>query len=294
MTTYRITHSTEYRYESEVSSSYGEVHLLPRDLPHQQTLSRSLSILPAPHDLRPRSDYFGNRASFFTILVPHVQLTVTATSVVAVQPHAESVPLIGDGAWEVARDALRAGDDPAAVDAVEFSLDSPLVAGAPALAALAATSFTPGRPLLGAIAALAAHIHTEFEYDTEATDVGTPLAEALERRAGVCQDFAHVLIGALRSIGLAARYVSGYLETDPPPGEERLTGADASHAWVSVWVPEAGWVDVDPTNDRFATDRYITTGWGRDYQDVAPVKGVIFTTGTTHELDVAVDVTRVD
>jgi transglutaminase-like putative cysteine protease len=290
VTTYRVTHATRYEYGAEVSTSYGEVHLLPRDLPHQQVQSRSLTIDPAPHDLRARADYFGNRTSFFTVLVPHLQLTVTATSTVTVQPTAD-VTLFGAVPWEAVRDAVRDAADP--VDVGQFALDSPSVAAGPELAAFAATAFTPGRPALDAVAALTSAIHEGFEYDTEATEVGTPVLEVLDRRAGVCQDFAHVMVGALRSVGLAARYVSGYLETDPPPGMERLRGADRSHAWASVWVPDAGWVDVDPTNDRFVTDRYVTTGWGRDYQDVAPVRGVIFTNAGEHTLEVSVDVARV-
>ncbi len=287
MNTYRIVHTTEYRYESQVSSSYGEAHLLPRELPGQRCSSRSLVIDPPPHDLRQRSDFFGNRASFFTILVPHLELSVTATSVVAVERSAGDPSLFGDVPWESVRDQGR--DDPEVQD---FALDSPLVKAAPALAALAAPSFTPGRPVLEAVAELSGAIHRDFTYDTAATTVTTTIAEVLERRAGVCQDFAHLLIGALRSIGLAARYVSGYLETMPAPGQERLAGADRSHAWVSVWVPEAGWIDIDPTNDRFVSDRHITTSWGRDYKDVPPLKGVIFTASKDQDLHVAVDVQR--
>jgi transglutaminase-like putative cysteine protease len=288
MATYEIVHVTEYRYESEVSSSYGEVHLLPRELPQQRCLAGSLTVDPAPNDLRQRSDYFGNRASFFTILVPHFQLSLTATSVVTVEPSSGDTSLFGDVAWEAVRDVVR--DE---AEAAEFALDSQLVAAGPALAALAAPLFGPGRPILDAVAELSSTIHATFEYEPGATTVTTTLDEVLERRAGVCQDFAHLMIGGLRSLGLAARYVSGYIETVPAPGQERLEGADRSHAWVSVWVPEAGWVDVDPTNDRFVGDRYVTTGWGRDYKDVPPVKGVIFTAGQDHELHVSVNVERV-
>jgi transglutaminase-like putative cysteine protease len=271
-----------------VSSSYGEVHLLPRELPRQQCLSRSLTVDPAPHDLRQREDYFGNRAAFFTIAAPHLQLSLTATSLVAVQPSTGDTSLFGDVAWEAVRDAV--GEE---AETVDFALDSPLVAAGARLEAFAAPLFPPGRPVLEAVAELSHTIHDTFEYDPGATTVTTTLDEVLDRRAGVCQDFAHLLIGSLRSLGLAARYVSGYLETVAPPGKEKLVGADRSHAWVSVWVPDAGWVDIDPTNDRFVGDRYVTTGWGRDYRDVPPVKGVIFTAGQDHELHVSVDVERV-
>jgi len=294
MATYQITHTTEYRYDSEVSSSYGEVHLLPRDLPTQRCRDASLTIDPRPQDLRYRTDFFGNRAGFFTVFTAHTHLSVTAASVVEVDGRGGDIPLFADQPWEVTRERLRALDDDAALEAAPFVFDSPLVAAAPALASLAEPSFTPGRPLMEAVADLSSRIHREFGYEPGSTSVHTSLAEVLETRAGVCQDFAHLLIGCLRSIGLAARYVSGYLETDPPPGREKLEGADVSHAWASVWVPGAGWVDVDPTNDRFVNDRHITTAWGRDYQDVSPLKGVIFTAGAEHELKVSVHVQRVE
>ena len=190
--TYRIVHTTEYRYESQVSSSYGEAHLLPREVPGQRCLSRAMTIDPAPHDLRQRADFFGNRASFFTILAPHLELSVTATSVVAVDRSAGDPSLFDDVPWESARDLGR--DDPEVVD---FALDSPLVTATPALAALAAPAFSPGRPVLEAVADLSGTIHRDFTYDTGATTVTTTLGEVLEHRAGVCQDFAHLLIGAL-------------------------------------------------------------------------------------------------
>jgi transglutaminase-like putative cysteine protease len=290
VTTYRITHRTEYRYESEVSSSYGEMHLLPRDLDSQTCRSSSVTIEPPPHELHKRADFFGNRTAYFSILVPHTNLTITTTSVVEVDSVAD-LPMFAAQPWEAVRDALRAGDD---VDAVQFALDSPLVPASAALAELAAPSFTAGRPVLEAVAALSHRIHDEFAYEPGATNVRTTVEEVLARRAGVCQDFAHLLIGCLRSLGLAARYVSGYLETDPPPGRDRLQGADRSHAWASVWLPGSSWIDVDPTNDRFVGPRHVTTAWGRDYGDVPPLKGVIYTEGVEHELSVKIDVVALD
>ncbi len=282
MVAFHVSHSTEYGYDSEVSSSYGEVHLLPRDLSTQRCRESTLAISPQPDDLRHRTDFFGNRAAFFSVQSPHTSLSVAATSIVEVEP-----PVVPEsvGPWEKAREV-----DP---DAAAFVIDSPLVATGPELVALAEPSFPPGRPLLEAVAGLSANIRRDFAYEPGATSVRSTIAEVLEARAGVCQDFAHLMIGCLRSLGLAARYVSGYLETDPPPGRPRLVGADASHAWVSVWVPENGWVGIDPTNDTFIGGRHITIGWGRDYQDVPPVKGVIFTAGGRHELSVRVDVTRI-
>ena len=285
MSTYRVTHQTEYRYESEVSASYGEIHLLPRDGPGQRTGSTSVLIDPPPHDLRHRVDIHGNRAGFFTVLTAHRSLVVKTISVVEVDERPGGAPA-STVAWEEARSVPW--------DVVEFRLDSPRVARSPALVELAAPSFTPGRPLVEALEDLCHRIHQGFAYEPGATDVRTTIDQVLERRAGVCQDFAHVYIGCLRSMGLAARYVSGYLETDPPPGREKLQGADQSHAWVSAWVPALGWVDVDPTNDVFVGDRHIVTAWGRDYADVTPLKGVIYTAGSRHELDVSVDVERVE
>jgi transglutaminase-like putative cysteine protease len=287
--TYHVVHRTEYRYESKVSSSYGELYLLPLDAPGQVCRSSLVRIEPQPHDYRERTDFYGNRAAYFAVLEPHTQLAVTAESVVDVTRPA-SLPLAVDQPWEVVRDRLRLdpGDD--AFDARGFVLDSPKVVVTPAVAAYAAESFPAGRPLTEALTELTSRIHTDFAYAPGATSVRTTLTELLEDRKGVCQDFAHLAVGCLRSVGLAGRYVSGYLETVPPPGRPRLVGADVSHAWASVFVPDAGWVDLDPTNDRFVSNRYVTTACGRDYGDVSPVKGVIYTDSTKNELLVSVDV----
>jgi transglutaminase-like putative cysteine protease len=291
--TYRVVHRTEYRYESEVSSSYGELYVLPRDAPGQVCRSARVRIEPEPYDYRERTDFYGNRAAYFAVLEPHTRLTVTAESLVDVS-RPDSIPPPVDQAWETIRDLLRRdpGDD--AFDARGFLLDSPKVAVTPAVTAYAAESFPAGRPLTEALTELTARIHADFAYAPGSTSVRTTLAELLEGRKGVCQDFAHLAVGCLRSVGLAARYVSGYLETRPPPGRPRLVGADVSHAWASVFVPDAGWVDVDPTNDRFVTDRYVTTACGRDYGDVSPLKGVIYTESKKHELHVSVDMSPLE
>jgi transglutaminase-like putative cysteine protease len=287
--TYHVVHRTEYRYESKVSSSYGELYLLPLDAPGQVCRSSLVRIEPQPHDYRERTDFYGNRAAYFAVLEPHTQLAVTAESVVDLTRPA-SLPLAVDQPWEVVRDRLRLDPDDDAFDARGFVLDSPKVVVTPAVAAYAAESFPAGRPLTEALTELTSRIHTDFAYAPGATSVRTTLTELLEDRKGVCQDFAHLAVGCLRSVGLAGRYVSGYLETVPPPGRPRLVGADVSHAWASVFVPDAGWVDVDPTNDRFVSNRYVTTACGRDYGDVSPVKGVIYTDSTKNELLVSVDV----
>ncbi|HEY5199260.1 MAG TPA: transglutaminase family protein [Solirubrobacteraceae bacterium] len=287
---YEVTHRTEYDYESDVSHSYSQLHLLPRELPGQRCLSSSVLVVPEPEDYRERVDFFGNRVSFLAIHEPHRKLSVTATSVVEVDGREDARPSFEcHRPWEDVRDALR-GAPADRIDAGQFSLDSPLVAASTRFADYAAVSFTAGRDFLDAVSDLSHRIHTEFEYKPGATSVSTPVDEVLDQREGVCQDFAHLAIACLRSIGLPARYVSGYLETDPPPGRPKLRGADASHAWLAVLVPGFGWLEVDPTNDRFASNRYIVTAFGRDYSDVPPLSGVIYTEGATTRLKVVVDV----
>lgn len=290
---YQITHHTEYRYETPVTTSYSEARLLPRNDGHQACVFSELVIDPAPADQRERIDHFGNRTVYFVIDRPHDELHVRAVSEVEVRAGEHRPERWGDLGWEEARRRLRAEHTAEALTARQFALDSPFVATGPALAGYAVPSFPPGRPLVDAVIDLSRRIHEDFEYQPGATTTATSVSEVLERRAGVCQDFAHLAIGCIRSTGLAARYVSGYLETDPPPGQERLLGADASHAWLSVYVPGDGWLELDPTNAQIPNHRYVITAWGRDYGDVTPIKGVVFSAGGAHELTVAVDVVRV-
>ncbi len=293
---YKITHQTIYHYNSPVSASYGQAHLLPRETSEQHVVSAELSFLPAAQDYRERTDFFGNRAAYFAIDEPHTQLAVVATSVVEVAEPA--LLLAGQAApWEVLRDRLATARGRQALEVAPFALASPRIQPTALLADYARSSFAAGRPLGEAVRSLAARIHRDFAFQPGATHVASSLEEVMAARRGVCQDFAHVAIGCLRSLGLAARYVSGYLETNPPPGQAKLLGADASHAWLAVWTgaePGAGpaWAGVDPTNDQLANDRYVVTAWGRDYDDVAPLKGVIQTEGSTTKLDVTVDVVR--
>lgn len=279
---YEVTHRTDYVYEKAVSASYGKAHLLPRDTPAQTCRRAEVRIEPGPDDQSEHLDAFGNRTLNFTILRPHTTLSVTGTSLVEVRDP-PALSLLGNRPWE---EAARAE----VIEVVEFRLDSPRVAASAELSAFAAPSFAPGRPIGDAVADLVHRIHAEFDYVPGATTVTSTIDELMTRRQGVCQDFAHLAIGCLRSVGLAARYVSGYLETDPPPGQPRVPGADQSHAWASVYVPGDGWIDVDPTNDRYVNDRYVTTAWGRDYGDVPPIEGVIFTDGNEHQMTVTVDV----
>jgi len=287
---YRVTHRTEYKYKSEVTASYSQLHLLPRDAPGQRCRTANVIVTPTPEDYRERLDFFGNRVVFLAIHEPHLALTVTATSVVEVEERHGGLSLFGQRPWEEAREAVRAGRVPDPVDTAQFVLDSPLVETADVYRDYAAESFTPGRDLLDAVTSLCSRIYADFAYEPGSTSVTTPLAEVFEQREGVCQDFAHVGIACLRSVGLPARYVSGYLETDPPPGRAKLSGADGSHAWLSVLIPDAGWLDVDPTNDQLVSSRYVVTAHGRDYSDVPPLNGVIYTEGKTESLRVLVDV----
>jgi transglutaminase-like putative cysteine protease len=289
--TYQVRHRTRYRYDDEVTSSYGRAFLVPRDAPGQVCLDHRLDVRPEAARLSESRDFYGNRSVYLEVHRPHTVLDVLSVSTVEVTRAAPDLAALDGWSWERAAEHVLAGPD--AVDAREMLLASPQVAPSPDVAAYAATVLTPGRPVGQALAGLVSRIHGDFRYRSGATSVSTTLAEVLEKREGVCQDFAHLMVGCLRSVGLPARYVSGYLETLPPPGKAKLQGADASHAWVSVLVPELGWVDLDPTNDQPADGRYVLTAWGRDYKDVPPLKGVIFTEAKKSTLDVAVDVVRV-
>lgn len=291
MIRYRITHVTEYRYTASVPQCQNEAHLLPRATPQQKCEHGQLRIEPLPAVCQDREDFFGNRVTYFAIQEPHASLSVTAQSEVLIVPTA--LPRLQvSPAWEevchsVSKDTSRAG-----VEARQFLLDSPLVHSNAELASYAATSFVPNRPLLEAVADLVQRIYQEFTYEPEATTVSTPLNEVIDHRQGVCQDFAHVAIGCLRTQGIATRYVSGYLETAVSDGQPQLAGAAASHAWVSVYCPGQGWIDFDPTNNSIPTDQHITVAWGRDYSDVTPLKGVVVGGGSPI-LAVAVTAERV-
>jgi transglutaminase-like putative cysteine protease len=247
-------------------------------------------IDPPPTDQFEHRDYFGNRVVYFEISSPHRRLDVSAESVVETDGRQSHLSLLTDQPWEAARPTTASAPDAAA--ATDYVLDSPLASVTPALGAYARSSFSPGRPLVEALTDLGDRIHRDLRYRPGSTSVSTTADQALAAGQGVCQDFAHVMIAGLRSLGLAARYVSGYLETDPPPGQPKLVGRDVSHAWASLYVPGVGWVDYDPTNRQLVDDRYVTTAWGREYGDIPPIKGVIFTEGMSSELEVAVDVVR--
>jgi transglutaminase-like putative cysteine protease len=235
-----------------------------------------------------RIDFFGNTATFATIEEPHRKLSVTAINVAEVTPVSPPQPDLTPP-WEIVRDQLRTDPSLDVVTASQFAFDSPYVPIAERFADYAAPSFPPGRPIFQAVIDLTSRIHAEFRYDPTATTLATPIKEVLEQRHGVCQDFAHLQIGCLRSLGLAARYVSGYLVTRPVPGRPRLVGAEASHAWISFFCPGFGWIDLDPTNNQVPSDHHIVLAWGRDYDDVSPIKGVILG-GGTHSVKVTVEI----
>jgi transglutaminase-like putative cysteine protease len=246
-------------------------------------------IKPAPARIERRLDYFGNQVAFFNVQEGHHKLTVTAMSRVQVTPFQPPAAAVTP-TWEQVRDRLMAERMPAGLEDLQFLYDSPAVTSSAELAAYAVESFPPNRPWLEGVFDLTRRIHRDFVYDPRATTINTPLAEVLSQRRGVCQDFAHLAIGCLRSLGLPARYVSGYLQTVPPPGQPRMVGADASHAWLSVWCPETGWIDIDPTNDQVPSTRHVTLAWGRDYTDVCPIRGVFLGGGGEHHISVSVDV----
>jgi transglutaminase-like putative cysteine protease len=286
---YRIHHTTRYKYAEPVQLCQNLAHLAPRVVAGQKCHSTRLLIDPQPAVFSAHSDNFGNAAAFFSIQEPHVELRVTAMHIVEVTPSPLPEPS-ATPRWEEVRDLLATDHSEAMLDAYQFVFDSPYIKTDAVLADYAAMSFSSGRPLLEAALDLSRRIHAEFRYDSAATTVATPLRQVFANRRGVCQDFAHLGIGCLRALGLAARYVSGYLSTTPPPGQSRVIGADASHAWLSVFCPGTGWIDVDPTNNVVPCGRHIVLAWGRDYDDVSPIKGVVLG-GGRHTVTVAVDVT---
>jgi transglutaminase-like putative cysteine protease len=289
---YQVVHNTIYQYSAAVPVCHNELHLKPREHPHQVCLRNRISLEPVPTRVENREDYFGNPATFFTIQEPHEQLRISAESVVNVSAPKPIDPK-STPPWEEIRDHFALGQPPWWLEARQYVLASPYVPLGPELAAYGLLSFPSGRPWLQGAIDLTRRIHKEFVYDPRATTISTPVLEVLRIRRGVCQDFAHLQIACLRSIGLPARYVSGYLLTLPPAGMPRLIGCDASHAWCSVFCPEIGWVDVDPTNNQIPSLHHITLSWGRDYYDVCPVKGVI-SAGGEHRVRVSVDVTPME
>lgn len=285
---YRITHRTVYHYAAPVTVSQHAARLKPRATATQERKDFHLRIEPEPAVRKMRTDYFGNRVCFFSVQGLHSRLEIVATSHVTVREVTPPTPGLSMP-WENAAELFR---DPVAVELIEpyqFVADSPLVRALPKLADFARESFPADVPLLAGALDLNHRIHREFKFDPVATTVATPLEDVWQTRRGVCQDFAHLGAAMLRSLGLPARYVSGYLRTHPPAGRARLVGADASHAWFAAYCPNHGWVDFDPTNDVMPGPEHVTVAYGRDFSDVSPVSGII-TGGGSHTVKVAVDV----
>lgn len=291
MAEYQVTHTTHYRYTEKVSHCQNIAYLLPQSDDRQQCRQTSVEILPQPTAIAEHTDYFGNRFCYFSVENPHDELSVTAKTQITTNTSAfgswqNAAP------WEAIVAALRNPRSEHDIRAAEFTLASPFVSLSPDFAAYAAESFSPGRSVPEAALDLTHRIRADFRYEQKSTSILTPLSEVFHRRRGVCQDFAHFAIAALRSLGLSARYVSGYLETYPPPGKPKLRGSDASHAWFAIYAGELGWFDFDPTNGKPISDEFIVTARGRDFGDVSPLKGILFG-GGKHTLRVEVDVHRI-
>ena len=288
---YRVTHKTTYVSADPVSVGHNEAWLTPRDTPTQRVLAHRIDIVPQPSVCSTLTDYFGNTVTQFAFNQGYQSLTVSAVDEVEMfgTPRSD----LAGPAWETVAGNVRSHGSAADLEAYEFTFDSPRCRSAPEFAEFGRIGCTAGRPILELLADVMRRFHAEFRYDVEATTVSTPVEQVFRHKRGVCQDFAHLMISICRSLGLPARYVSGYLRTKPPPGKPRLVGADASHAWLAVYCGPLGWVDLDPTNNVFPTTDHITIAWGRDYADVAPVKGV-YVGGSSPRLEVSVDVAPVD
>lgn len=292
---YQIFHDTHYHYDSPVSLAQQLAHLWPRVCDWQRCTAQALLISPEPTTRRDELDVFGNPLTCLAFERPHDELLVNAELTVEVLAR-PILDFTQSPAWEATRNALTYSSQPLSpqvLEACRYRFESPYVHLKRNFVEFSESCFPPGRPLLLGVQALMEKIFSEFTFDAEATQVATPLVEVLERRRGVCQDFAHLMLACVRSRGLAARYISGYLLTQPPPGQPRLIGADASHAWVSVFCPVLGWVDFDPTNNVQPALEHITLAWGRDFSDVSPLRGVILG-GGNHDPEVRVTVMPLD
>ena len=280
---YRTSHISNYTYADPVATCHNEVRLVPRVFPNQRLLSNRITIEPEPEVFAGRTDYFGNHVDHFSILEPHTSLTISASceveviQPVAIDPEA-TMP------WEEARNLIRTYPDSLTLEAFEYTCESPFVPLNPEIGDYAAKSFPKGKKLLASAIDMRARVFKDFKYLPKSTTIDTPVEQVYRTRKGVCQDFAHVMIAGLRALGLAARYVSGYLRSGA-----NYTGAEASHAWVSIYTPRFGWVDLDPTNNVNPGEGHVTVAWGRDYGDVTPVKGVNIG-GGEHEVTVQVRV----
>ncbi|MBE0482201.1 MAG: transglutaminase family protein [Bacterioplanes sp.] len=290
---YKVIHTTQYQYAESVSHCFNLANLVPRNTERQRCISSRIMVSPLPTTTKQRTDYFGNHSYHFEIQTAHTELSITAESLIDMQSSPAALKLDLGMSYGDALQYLKLSDSVDVMNAKEFLLNSPMVKISDELADYARPSFALDRPLYDCVAELTSRIFNDFQYTPGFTTIATPLTEVLAHKRGVCQDFAHLEVGCLRAMGIPAKYVSGYMETLPPPGQEKLVGADATHAWVSYFSPKEGWIEFDPTNDLRANNQHIVTAEGRDYYDVTPVKGVIFGGGKDPILSVSVDVARI-
>jgi transglutaminase-like putative cysteine protease len=287
---YEIIHTTEYVYDIPVSLCHNIARLTPRNTEKQVCTKTAVSISPEPDVRQEYYDFFGNKVLYFAIQQEHKSLTVTVRSEISKGKDIPTTPVLDGMSWEQVKQELFTNQ--LYSQERPYTLETPMTSSSPLIHGYAQASFLPGRSFFEAVSDLMSRIYADFEYRTGYTTIATPLEEVMENKLGVCQDFAHLAIACIRSFDLPARYISGYIETQPLPGETKLEGADASHAWFSVFIPGNGWIDFDPTNNVIPADQHITLGWGRDYSDITPLKGIILSSGS-HTLNVSVDVKRV-
>lgn len=290
---FRVKHITRYKYAERVTRCYNLANVIPRNTSRQRCLSNQITLSPLSSITNKRTDYFGNKTYHFEIQTPHTELIISAQSDIEINATLHESNLDLGISYQDALEYLRNDKQKDAFNAREFILSSPMIACNEALAEYARPSFDLNRSLKSCVRNLTTRIFEEFAYDPQFSTIATPLTEVLKHKKGVCQDFAHLQVGCLRSMGIPAKYVSGYIETLPKAGEQKLIGADATHAWLAAFCPEEGWVEFDPTNDTLAGSQHIVTALGRDYYDVTPVRGVIFGGGESPILSVSVDVARV-
>lgn len=289
---YKIVHTTAYTYAGPVSLCHNIARLMPRDTDIQKCKDCSVMITPRPDVTNEYEDFFGNKVMYFAIQEEHLKLTVTVTSIISRSKVPSPITeMYVNVPWE---QVLQLVQETSAenFDARQYIAQTSMTVWDDEVMAFARKSFTLGRPVYDATLDLMRRIYYEFEFKSGLTTIATPVVEVMAKRKGVCQDFAHLAIACLRSLGLPARYISGYIETLPAPGKEKLVGADASHAWFAIYVPNVGWLEFDPTNNQVPSTQHLTIGWGRDYADITPLKGIILSSGA-HKLDVSVDVRRI-
>tara|TARA_R110001592_G_scaffold175466_1_gene414621 strand:- start:44666 stop:45547 length:882 start_codon:yes stop_codon:yes gene_type:complete len=289
---FKVVHTTNYKYAARVSHCYNLANLIPKNTNRQKSINSKITVTPQPIHTNKRTDYFGNQSYHFEIQTPHKELMISAESQIEIKETSADLNFDLGMSYGDALNFYKQAISNDVIKAKEFILDSPIIKTNEALADYARPSFILNRPLNSCVSELTKRIFEDFTYTPGFTTIATPLSEVLEHKRGVCQDFAHLEIACLRAMGIPAKYVSGYMETLPPPGQEKLVGADATHAWIAYFSPEEGWVEFDPTNDLRPGSQHIVTAEGRDYFDVTPIKGVIFGGGKGPILEISVDVAR--